>query len=107
MANTWTKITARYRYAMVRNGKKPEKPQFFFGGCNFRKGNNLGFCAVSNSQCGGQGFDGDKKLTTRIRIQKCNHRSNLRVAEKLRACGVQLVNLSARTYSFPTVFPFN
>ena len=26
VANTWTKITARYGYAMVRNGKEPENP---------------------------------------------------------------------------------
>jgi hypothetical protein len=26
VANTWTKITARYGYAMVTNGKEPENP---------------------------------------------------------------------------------
>src|SRR5882724_1168082 len=33
------------------------KPLIFFGGCNFRKGKYLAFCRLSNSQCGGQGFD--------------------------------------------------
>ena len=28
MANTWTKLTARYVYAMVRNGKEPENLDF-------------------------------------------------------------------------------
>lgn len=28
MANTWTKITARYVYAMVRNGKEPQTLDF-------------------------------------------------------------------------------
>ena len=44
----------------VRDGKEWErtgKPRFLLGGCNFRKGNNLGFCRESNSQCGGQEFD--------------------------------------------------
>ena len=44
----------------VRYGKEWEgtgKPQYFFGGCSFRKGKYLGFCRESVSQCGGQGFE--------------------------------------------------
>jgi hypothetical protein len=44
----------------IRDGKESERigqPLFFFGGCNFRKGNYLRFCRESNSQCGGQEFD--------------------------------------------------
>ena len=36
---------------------KMQKPLIFSGGCNFRKGKYLAFCRVSNSQCGGQGFE--------------------------------------------------
>ena len=43
VANTWTKITARDVYAMVRNGQEREN-LYFLGGCNFRKGKYLSFC---------------------------------------------------------------
>jgi hypothetical protein len=42
---------------MVRNGKKRENLDFSSVGCNFRKGNNLGFCRESNSQRRGRGFE--------------------------------------------------
>jgi hypothetical protein len=37
VANTWTKITARYRYAMVRNGKEPENLDFSSVAATFEK----------------------------------------------------------------------
>ena len=37
VANTWTKITARHGYAMVRNGKKPENPYYLSVAATFEK----------------------------------------------------------------------
>jgi len=37
VANTWTKITARYGYAMVRNGKEPENLDFSSVAATFEK----------------------------------------------------------------------
>src|SRR6266436_4298424 len=37
VANTWPKITGRYVYAMVRNGKKPENHQNLLVAATFEK----------------------------------------------------------------------
>ena len=39
VANTWPKITARYGYAMVRNGKEQENPSFSSVAATFEKAN--------------------------------------------------------------------
>ena len=53
-------MSKKNRTRRIRDGKEWErtgKPLKSLGGCNCRKGNNLAFCPLSNSQCGGQGFD--------------------------------------------------
>src|SRR6266853_1545828 len=53
-------VAKKNRTRRIRDGKEWErtgKPLISLGGCNFRKGKYLAFCRLSNSQCGGQGFD--------------------------------------------------
>jgi hypothetical protein len=57
MANTWTKITARYGYPMVRNGKEPENPLNLLVAATFEKAITYVFAESAISQCGGQEFD--------------------------------------------------
>ena len=57
VANTWTKITARYGYVMVRNGKEPENPNDLLVAATFEKAIAYVFAESPDSQGGGQEFD--------------------------------------------------